>query len=80
VYDRIEEKEATMDMYNDDTYHSISSEDLLDATLNLHAMRKSKESLDKIDDDSHDVTYHSADTTAAFINESFMEDLESTEI
>ncbi|XP_060598712.1 cadherin-23-like [Ruditapes philippinarum] len=80
VYDRIEEKEATMDMYNDDTYHSISSEDLLDATLNLHAMRKSKESLDKIDDDSHDVRYHSADTTAAFINESFMEDLESTEI
>ncbi|XP_053388245.1 uncharacterized protein LOC128551420 [Mercenaria mercenaria] len=82
VYDRMEEREVTLDMYNDDTFHSVSSEDLLSATLNLHAMRKSKESLDKISDDDDDLgdTSHSPNTAAAFINEAFSEDLESTEI
>ena len=70
-----------MDMYNDDTFHSISSEDLLDATLNLHAMRKSKESLDKIDDDGdYEAIRDSTNTASMYINETFTEDLESTEI
>ncbi|XP_052790723.1 uncharacterized protein LOC128224749 [Mya arenaria] len=78
VYDRMEEKEATMDLYNDDTRHAVSSEDLLGATLQLHAQNKSVESLDRLDADSTFETLDSRDAFA-YINETY-EDMESTEI
>lgn len=47
VYDRIEEKEMTMDMYNDDEHIAIPEEDPLSAALRLHELRRSADNLDR---------------------------------
>lgn len=78
VYDKIEEKEVKLDMFTDDTGLNVSSEDLLDAALLHHAMRKSNENLDTLD--NTDESIHSTDNPAYFINDAFTEELESTEI
>lgn len=78
VYDRIEEKEVTLDMYTDDTANSISSEDLLESALNYHKM--SKESSKEVDDDYDALDGETSREAAQFENYSFTEDLESTDI
>ncbi|XP_052265663.1 cadherin-23-like isoform X2 [Dreissena polymorpha] len=90
VYDSIEEKEVTMDMYTDDMppgaygrNASMSSEDLLGATLQLHALHKSRESLDNLDASLDEATeeedgYEFQGRTR--INPAFDDDLECTEI
>ncbi|KAL4239383.1 hypothetical protein ACF0H5_000200 [Mactra antiquata] len=70
VYDRMEEREATLDMYTDDSRNSISSEDLLDSALKYHQTQKSTEVLNEIEDD------YAGENR----NYAYDEDYESTEI
>ena len=74
-YDRMEEHEITIDMFGDDSRGSIGSEDLLTATLQLHDLRKSTETLDMLDDSPVESNF-----SGAQLNEAFDEDLETTEI
>lgn len=74
-YDRMEEKEVTIDMFGDDSRGSIRSEDLLAATLQLHDLRKSTETLDNLDDSPVDTMF-----VDGHYNPAFDDDLESTEI
>ena len=46
-YDTMEEKEMTLDMYNDDEFIPIREEDPLSAALRLHELRRSQDTLDK---------------------------------
>ena len=75
LYDRMEERGATLDMFGDDMRPSVSAEDLLGATLQQHALRKSMDSLDRLDD-----TYDSPAYEHVFVNSGLEEDVECTDI
>lgn len=76
-YDRMEEKEVTLDMYTEDTF-ATTREDPLDAALRLHDLQNVK---DKPDNTSTDGIVTSDEyESLAFTNFAFDEHLESTEI
>ena len=90
VYDTMEEKEMTMDLYNDDERVAIPTEDPLSAALRLHELRRSAENLDRrsmgsmVDSEdglikmNGDVS-HEKVTLHGFVNEAF-DNLEHSEI
>ena len=77
-YDRIEEKEVTMDMYTEDTFVT-TRDDPLDAALRLHDLQNVK---DKPDNTSTEgIMPQEGDLdTLAFTNYAFDKNFESTEI
>lgn len=76
-YDRIEEKEITLDMYTEDT-RDTSCEDPLEAALTLHDLQNAKDTQDNRSTDW--IVASLGEDSLAFANYTYDTGLESTEI